>query len=377
MAEQEDKLVDENNLPPDPLEEAVQQVETVVSRPPLRVFLIVLFVLIVFVVGASLTEIIGDLAKTWVHNEVLDFLSRSSVSNGCLIVFAFVAAFLLIYAIYNHRRYQKEQEISNQGILRIQALEEELENRSRQLDHYRDYSEVQRQIFRDLTDELDERSKREAEVLSVLNDVMLTMIRTLCDKTGTEIEPAEALYRFFVVCKSQIPHLFSNAIDIRNICIIEPKGDFLYPSSKYRLYNPPQEVAEIEKYYIGDDTSKQNIMRVEGRLYKQINQDDGNIRQFDPIVVYVDDREEGLLESHGEKYISFYKQAGLYTPYYSYILIPIGHHWGILRIESDNKDTFGESHYTILKEIAAILNLAFSIVSWLAFLPKQPKRKVG
>ncbi len=67
-----------------------------------------------------------------------------------------------------------------------------------------------------------------------------------------------------------------------------------------------------------------------------------------------------------ESYIGFYGRAGLPAPFASYVIVPISRRWGILRIESLRKDTFGPPYYDLLRQLARKLELAFSITLELA-----------
>jgi len=122
----------------------------------------------------------------------------------------------------------------------------------------------------------------------------------------------------------------------------------------------PPEVERIAGYYIGDDDSRGHEAGLEGGVYLEIDDNDSNLADIEPVVVEISDRLEDRALEHND-YISFYARAGLPAPFASYIIVPISHRCGVLRIESLTNGTFGRSQYMPLKQMARKLDLAFTI----------------
>lgn len=346
----------------DPLEETQQRVRVMLSRHPLWVVLVLLFVATAFAVSAALSGVIEDLVSAWFNEKAAPFLARNTIANGWVLLFL-IAAFMLIatfliLAIHNYRLGRQLSTRVDEKSRRISELQNVLDNQKRLLDHFQRESALRGKRYERLIAGMREQIVSEREVLSILDMALVLMARSVLDRQESA---TQARQRFFGVYKRVIQKLFAHPADIRNVCVLEPRGDYLRFGS-YCTVPLPEEVEQIAKYYIGDDSSRRHEGGPEGELYGTIESDDGNLEDIDPIYIEVSNRLEDRAPG-SDAYIGFHGRVGLSSPFSSYIVVPISRQWGVLRIESLSKDTFGPSQYPLLKQIAKKLELAFSVTS--------------
>lgn len=347
----------------DPLEETVLTAKALLSKHPFRVFLILFFAIATFASGAALSGIIEDLTVVWFRENASRFLIEpNNISRGWLLILLITASIILvisvILAIRNFRHAENLKEQTAVKSRQIRELHGVLDNQKRLLDRFKRDRAFQDQNYDRLTTNLE----REYRVLSILDEALLLMVHSIL--SGHE-SPEKARKRFFDVFKLTFPRYFAHRESIRNVCILEPNGDYLLMSS-YSTIPLPSEVESIAKYYIGDDKSQSHNSGIEGQLFRQINSDNSNLVDIEPIVVRVTNRLEDRASDH-ENYIGFYGRAGMTPPFASYLVIPIGYQWGLLRIESFVEETFGPAQFVPLKQMIRVLGLAFTVASALGW----------
>jgi len=263
---------------------------------------------------------------------------------------------LLAVAIHNFGRVGDLNASLDIRDRRILELESVLDNQTRLLDHLqRDYASWQERFDR-LVADTREQVQKEREVLSILDEALVLMSRSIL--RGHEA-PEELRRRAFGVFKRAVPQLFSHPEDIRNVCVLEPSGGYLRLRSHCTV-PLPLEVAGISRYYVGSDDSRRHEAGLEGRVYRQIDGSDSNLEDIELLTVVVSDRLSDRAPGYDD-YIGFYGRTGLSAPFASYVVVPISHQWGVLRIESLANDTFGPSQFPLLKQVARKLDLAFSV----------------
>jgi len=355
----------EKPSPLDPLEETQGRVRVVLSRHPLRAIFIVFFVISTFVAGIAVSGVIEDAVVMWFREKVIPSLRQYSISNGWLLLFLTAGlAFLiisLILAVYNHKQVKVLRDSLAIRGRHISELHGVLDNQKRLLDHFQHNRASHEERFRQLADALKEQMEREQEIQSILDEAIILMTHSIL--SGGEL-PETARQRFFGVYKRTVPRLFTRPENIRNVCVLEPKGDYLCFGSHCTI-PLPSEVERIAHYYVGHDDSRRHDSGLEGMVYVQIDADDSNLADIDPLIIEVSNRLEDRAPSQNA-YIGFYGRAGLVAPFASYVIVPISHQWGILRVESLATDTFGPPQFGILKHIARKLDLAFTVTSVLS-----------
>ena len=227
-APEESSNLEDKLLSPDPLEEARQRVTTILSHHPLRIIVVILFVIGTFVSGAAASGVIEDFIAAWFREKAVPFLRQSSIANGWLLLFVVAGGiFLAISLTTAVRNYRRSRELNASLAVaekRILDLQGVLDNQKRLLDHFERDRILQEERFDHLAAVMVQRVEQELGVLSILDEALLLMMRSIRD--GLE-SPSRARERFFGVYKRAIPQLFRHPEDIRNVCLIEPNEDYL------------------------------------------------------------------------------------------------------------------------------------------------------
>jgi len=174
-------ILGEEVILPDPLEETGQRVRVVLSRSPLRVSIIVLFLVAVFVVGAAVTGLIEDFFAAWFRENAAHLLLQRTVSNGWLLLILVPGvAFLVVFLILAIRSYKRVGELStnlegkDEYVSRLLGV---LDNQDRLLNVLRRDRVFHETRFEQLATDLREQVKREREVLPILDEALVFMIR--------------------------------------------------------------------------------------------------------------------------------------------------------------------------------------------------------
>ena len=212
----------------DPLEETQQRVRVMLSRHPLWVVLVLLFVATAFAVSAALSGVIEDLVSAWFNEKAAPFLARNTIANGWVLLFL-IAAFMLIatfliLAIHNYRLGRQLSTRVDEKSRRISELQNVLDNQKRLLDHFQRESALRGKRYERLIAGMREQIVSEREVLSILDMALVLMARSVLDRQESA---TQARQRFFGVYKRVIQKLFAHPADIRNVCVLEPRGDYL------------------------------------------------------------------------------------------------------------------------------------------------------
>lgn len=357
----------------DPLQETTETVQAIVRQSPTRVVLVILFMVVSFVVGAALSGIVEDVAATWVQNSAGEFLAARTISNGWVLVVlglsVGLAMILGVVARMNYRGYRglhvqlgaKDQQLADyEG--QLDDLRRELNLYGEELADRTNLLEDCRQARKSLREELDEiihsyATQRSAgdKLVERLDSALARMIEGIMGEGSAD----EMLDRFFYVLKRTVPQAFPRPEHIRNVCLFEPCGDYLCLSKFYTL-PPPDELSDRMRFYIGDDEFKQSETGPEGKLYLRIHYDNSNVDDLKPMVVRLTNRQHDLAEHHAD-YIGFFGMIDLPAPFSSYVLVPVSRAYGILRIESEGLNTFGEDHFGLLRKMARRLHIALLI----------------
>jgi hypothetical protein len=345
----------------DPLQESIERLRTIVRQSPGRVVLVVSFIVVSFVVVAALSGIIESFAATWVQTSASDFLGARSLSNGwVLVIVGFVVGLALLLGVVarvHHRGYQLAQAQLKAQSEQLNLNEGELADRTRLLEEYQRRSNSLREELDEIIRRSTAQQVKEVRIVRLLDDALIQMIEGLI-----EGQPAdEVLERFFGVFKRTVPRVFARPEQIRNVCWLAPHSDYLRLLKFYTL-PPPEELSDRMCFYIGGDEFKQVEMGPEGKLYLSIHPDDSNLNELEPVVVRLSNRLQDQAEEHPD-YLGFFGMIDLPAPYSSYVLVPVSHQYGIMRIESEDVNAFGEAHFTLLRQVTQRFHVALLIHS--------------